>query len=74
MGKFLSRGSLRGAFLLPSQALVATSLFLDAVEIHAALSALFQEQVLAVNDDRLGTLDFSENWPVHNRPAFYPIG
>jgi hypothetical protein len=69
---FLFRTS-RGALFSLARALVAARLPLGAVEIAAALRALFQEQMMAVKDDGLGALDFHEEWGFHVETAFYLI-
>src|SRR5580658_10044065 len=59
-----------GTFFPLSQALVATSLLLNAVEIAATLVALFQEQVFSVDDHRLCALHLGKDkhlfWGVHD--------
>jgi hypothetical protein len=47
---------LRGAFTPPSRTFAASTQFRSAVEIAAALLALFQKQMFSMNDHRLGAL------------------
>jgi len=63
----------RGALSSLARALVAARLPLGAVEIAAALRALFQEQMVAVKGDGLGALHFHEDWGFHRETAFYLI-
>jgi hypothetical protein len=53
--------------------LATACLLFCAIEIAAALRALLQEQMLAVKDDGLGTLDFREDWGFQIEAACYPI-